>query len=83
MKWLLSLGLVFCFGYASVDINTADVGSFSSLKGVGKKKAEAIVAYRKEHGCFENVDALYNVKGIGNKILSDNKNELSASACKK
>jgi competence protein ComEA len=36
---------------------------------VGIKKAEAIVAYRSEHGPFKSVDELVNVKGIGDKML--------------
>ena len=84
MKFFLLLCLVFfSFGFASVDINTADVKTLTTLKGVGKKKAEAIVTYRKAHGCFENVDALANVKGIGAKTVTANKKELSATPCKK
>ncbi|MBK9664640.1 MAG: helix-hairpin-helix domain-containing protein [Gammaproteobacteria bacterium] len=40
-----------------------------ALQGVGLKKAEAIVAYRNEHGPFKSVDDLVNVKGIGEKSL--------------
>lgn len=53
-----------------VNINTADVATLAgSLRGVGIKKAEAIVAYRSEHGPFKSVDELVNVKGIGDKML--------------
>lgn len=83
MKFLLSLCLAFGLSFASVDINTADAGSLSSLKGVGEKKAQAIVTYRGTHGCFKNVDALAEVKGIGAKTISANKDNLTASACKK
>jgi len=83
MKFLVAICLVFGFSFASVDINTADVASLSSLNGVGEKKAEAIVMYRKANGCFTTVDDLQKVKGIGVKIISKNKSELTASACKK
>ena len=54
----------------SVNINTADAATLADgLKGVGLKKAEAIVAYRNEHGPFKSVDELVNVKGIGEKSL--------------
>ncbi|MEC9255562.1 MAG: helix-hairpin-helix domain-containing protein, partial [Pseudomonadota bacterium] len=33
-----------------VNINTASAEELSELKGVGKTKAEAIVAHRNEHG---------------------------------
>ncbi len=53
-----------------VNINTADASTLaSSLRGVGVRKAEAIVAYRGEHGPFKSVDELINVKGIGEKML--------------
>ena len=53
-----------------VNINTADAATLAgSLRGVGMKKAEAIVAYRSEHGPFKSVDELINVKGIGEKML--------------
>ena len=83
MKFFLLVCMVFSFGFASVDINSADAAAFSSLKGVGEKKAEAIVTYRNIHGCFKNVDELTNVKGIGAKTVAENKKELTVGACKK
>jgi len=53
-----------------VNINTADAPSIAdALQGIGLRKAEAIVAYRNEHGPFKSVDELVNVKGIGAKTL--------------
>ncbi len=68
--------------FASIDINHADVKELSSLKGIGHKKAEAIIAYRKAH-CFKNVDEIVKVKGIGKKFLAKHKDELKAGSCKK
>lgn len=53
-----------------VDINHADATQLSTLKGVGAKKAAAIVAYRQAHGAFASVDDLSKVKGIGLKMLA-------------
>ncbi len=53
----------------SVNINTATIKELSTLSGVGKKKAEAIIAYRMENGQFKTVDELIKVEGIGTKIL--------------
>jgi competence protein ComEA len=61
----------------AIDINTATAKDLKALKGVGSKKAEAIVKYRDEHGPFQSVDELRKVKGIGPKILSDNKDKLT------
>jgi len=48
-------------------------------KGVGLKKAAAIIQYRKEHGEFKSLKDLENVKGIGEKtVLANQKNILFA-----
>jgi len=52
-----------------LNINTATEVELQMLPGVGKKKAEAIVAYRKSHGNFKSVDELDKVKGIGKSKL--------------
>ena len=77
---LLLLGATFLC--AGIDINNASVKELSTLKGIGVKKAEAIVAYRKAH-CFGNVDEITNVKGIGEKFLEKNKKNIEAGNCKK
>ncbi len=56
-----------------VNINKADIESLVLLKGVGEKKAKAIIAYRELHGEFNSVDDLLDVKGIGEQILKQNK----------
>ena len=61
----------------AIDINTATAKELEALKGIGAKKAEAIVKYRTEHGAFQSVDELRKVRGIGPKILSDNKDKLA------
>ena len=40
------------------------------LPGIGEKRAQAIVAYREEHGPFQTVDELDKVEGIGEGILA-------------
>lgn len=53
----------------TVNINTATLEELQTIKGIGKKKAEAILQYRKEHGSFRTKDDLLQVKGIGKKAL--------------
>jgi len=56
-----------------VNINTADAGTLASiLKGVGLKKAEAIIEYRKTYGPFHNIQELAEVSGIGKSIVEKN-----------
>ena len=53
----------------TVNINTATLEELQTIKGIGKKKAEAILQYRKEHGSFRTKEDLLQVKGIGKKAL--------------
>jgi len=62
---------------APIDINKASTQEISeSLSGIGLKKAADIVAYRKENGSFTSIDDLANVKGIGEKTIAKNKENL-------
>lgn len=64
-----------------VDINTADAATLAKeLNGVGEAKAQAIVAYREQHGPFQSVEELAMVDGIGEKTLAANKDKLTVSA---
>ena len=51
-----------------VNINTATVEELKTLKGIGGKKAEAIIEYRKQNGSFKNKEELMKVRGIGKKL---------------
>ena len=57
-------------GQGTIDLNAATVKELAKLPGVGKKKAQAIVAYRAENGKFESVDEIRKIDGIGKKTLS-------------
>ena len=52
-----------------VNINTATVEELKTLKGVGEKKAEAIIEYRKKNGSFKTKEDLMKVRGIGKKLF--------------
>lgn len=61
-----------------VNINTASAQQIADgLNGIGIKKAEAIVQYRKKHGKFKSISDLTNVKGIGEGTIKKNKSALS------
>jgi competence protein ComEA len=57
------------FAGGKVNINTASAQELTSLPGIGPKKADAIVSYRKANGAFGSVDDIVKVKGIGPKTL--------------
>lgn len=53
-----------------ININRASTQELTKVKGLGAKKADAIVAYRKDHGNFKSVDDLTKIKGIGEARLA-------------
>ena len=55
--------------YLLVDLNTADAAALCALPGIGERKAEAIVAYRAEHGPFARVEDAAQVPGITQAIV--------------
>ena len=52
-----------------INLNTADFDRLCSLPGIGEKRANAIIEYRRENGIFTDVRELLEVEGIGEKIL--------------
>ena len=65
----------------TVDINSADAKTLSSaLSGIGEKKANAIVEYRKKNGPFKSADDLTKVDGIGPKTLEKNRDKIVVSS---
>ncbi len=47
-----------------VNINTADADRLMTLTGIGKSKAEKIIAYRQSNGPFKSIEDIMNVSGI-------------------
>lgn len=62
---------------SKVNINSANAELLASvLAGIGMKKAEAIVSYRKAHGKFKKIEDLAKVKGIGESTIDKNRGKL-------
>ena len=80
--WLLILLLgMTAGGFANtperLNLNDASAAELSArLSGVGQAKAEAIIAWRRDHGPFRQVDDLSQVKGIGPGLLKRNRDRL-------
>lgn len=61
----------------TVNINQASAQELADLlKGVGIKKAQAIVDYRDQHGAFKTKEQLSQVKGIGDAIVQQNEDRI-------
>lgn len=60
-----------------VNINSADAATLArELKGIGIKRAQAIVDYRTKYGPFKSADELALVRGIGPKAIETNRADI-------
>lgn len=60
-----------------IDLNKANLSQLAgSFKGIGKKRAEAIIAYRESHHGFKSLEELAEVKGIGQHFLDTHREKL-------
>jgi competence protein ComEA len=62
-----------------VNINTADLTQLMTLSGIGPSKANAILAYRDEHGLFKSIEDIKEVTGIGDLTFENIKNFISVN----
>lgn len=60
-----------------VNINDADLDELMTLSGIGQKKAQAIIDYRKTNGRFNSCEEITNVNGIGQAIYENIKDEIT------
>lgn len=55
----------------AVNINTASVDEIEKLPHIGRKTAEAIIAFRQENGPFRRPEHLLLIRGISEKRFTD------------
>lgn len=61
---------------ARVNVNTAPLELLVTLKGIGEKKARAILAFRREHGPFNSLEQFEEVPGIGPALIEQNRSRI-------
>lgn len=63
-----------------INLNKADVLELTgSFKGIGKKRAEAIVSFREAHDGFKSVADLSQVRGLGQSFVNNHLAELETT----
>lgn len=62
---------------STVNLNIATTEQLATLPGIGKTRAEAILAYREQHGKFTQIEQLTKISGIGGKIFERLKGKIS------
>ncbi len=62
---------------AVVNINAAGSEDLQTLKGIGPALAQRILDYRAEHGRFQKVEQLTEIRGIGEAKFQKFKNQVS------
>lgn len=63
----------------TINLNHANEGELTQLKGVGSSKAQKIISYRRAFGDFARVEDLAKVKGIGDKTVSKNRDHMTVN----
>lgn len=66
-------------GDGKININTASAQSLMELPGIGTSKAEAIIAYRQEHGAFAAVEDLMKISGIKEGVFQKIKDSVTVN----
>jgi competence protein ComEA len=83
MKKLI-LTLIMCLALvgtaaAVVNVNTATKEELTTVKGIGEKRAQEIIDYRKKNGDFKSVDELEKVPGIGPGTMKQIRSQVTVS----
>ena len=71
MKKIVALLVLCCsFLFAPINLQTASKEELMGIKGIGAKKAEQIIEYRKTN-TIKSPEDLKNIKGFGDSIVGN------------
>lgn len=62
-----------------LDLNQASLEELMTLPGIGKSKAESIIAYREEHGGFQTMDEIMQIPGIKDGVYQKIKEKIKVN----
>ena len=79
-KILLAMTITVSFLFSAINLQTASKNELMCIKGIGAKKAEAIIAYRKSNK-LKSPDDLLKIKGFGKALISKVKNGEKTIKC--
>ncbi|PRM96281.1 ComEA family DNA-binding protein [Aliarcobacter cryaerophilus] len=74
-KFVAILAIFTTLFLGAMDLQTASKSELMEIKGVGDKKADAIIEYRKTN-TIKSADDLKNIKGFGDSIINNVKNNV-------
>ncbi|AXK48422.1 competence protein ComEA [Aliarcobacter trophiarum LMG 25534] len=76
MKKIVAILAIFSALFlGAIDLQTATKSELMEIKGVGEKKADAIIEYRKSNA-IKSAEDLKNIKGFGDSIIENVKNDV-------
>ncbi len=75
MKKIILILLSASYLFAMINVQSASKEELMSIDGIGEKKAESIIEYRKTHP-VKNPEDLLLVKGIGPNIVQNIKDDI-------
>jgi competence protein ComEA len=79
-KILFFMLLSVSFLFSAINLQTASKEELICIKGIGEKKANAILNYRKSNN-LDSIDKLIKIKGFGKVLISNVKKEIKSVAC--
>jgi len=77
---ILLLGVSATFLFSAINIQKASKDELMCIKGIGEKKAQAIIEYRKKNK-IKSADDLLNIKGFGKKLIENIKKDVKVKKC--
>jgi competence protein ComEA len=68
------------FLFSAINLQTASKKELMCIKGIGEKKANAILEYRKKNK-IKSADDLIDIKGFGKVLIENVKKDVKSVAC--